>query len=255
MTLRGEADGGGADIVLLHGWGTGAGVWRELGAELAQRFRVHAVDLPGYGASPACEPYTPRRMAEELAAGLPAKCHVCAWSLGGHAALAWARLAPAQVARIALIAFNPCFTSRPGWPHGMAASELLAFSRALESNRAGTLARFALLQARGDRRERHVARRLRAALRAQGEPGPDALRRGLQILMNEDVRAVLAAVTQPVLVVHGERDALVPLGAAEFLSAALPHARLAVVDGAGHAPFLARPRQTGALLAGFFDER
>ena len=44
------------DVLLLHGWGFSAGIWKDFAARLAPRFRVHVPDLPGYGATPACVP-------------------------------------------------------------------------------------------------------------------------------------------------------------------------------------------------------
>lgn len=251
MILSVAARGAGPDLVLLHGWGVGAAVWRTLSDELAQRFRVHAVELPGYGASSGCSPYTLERIAEILAAGLPQRCLVCAWSMGGQAALVWAGTVPQQIERLALIATTPCFATRPGWPHAMEAGLLQSFARSLREDRAGTLRRFMLLQARNDLRARLVVRGLQAALAASGEHAADALERGLRVLMESDLRDRLQAVPQPVLVVHGERDTLVPLAAAEHLSRALPHARLEVIAGAAHAPFMSCPHETGALLASF----
>lgn len=39
------------DLVLLHGWGLNAEVWSCIQARLAPHFRLHLVDLPGYGRS------------------------------------------------------------------------------------------------------------------------------------------------------------------------------------------------------------
>ena len=47
----------------------------------------------------------------------------------------------------------------------------------------------------------------------------------------------------PTLVMHGERDRLVPLAASRLLAARIPDAELAVVPGAGHAY---APRSTAA---------
>ena len=58
MTLHVEVSGSGPDLVLLHGWGMNAAVWGEVATALAQHFRLHCVDLPGHGASPACAPCT-----------------------------------------------------------------------------------------------------------------------------------------------------------------------------------------------------
>ncbi|HXF67801.1 MAG TPA: alpha/beta fold hydrolase, partial [Burkholderiales bacterium] len=135
------------DVVFLHGWGQDAGVWDDLAARLAPRFRAHAPDLPGYGAAAGRSPCTLEAMAEAVAHGAPRRCHVVGWSLGGQVALLWARRAPHQVERLALIATTPCFTQRPGWSCALAAEEVRDFARALAADRAGTLARFAALQA------------------------------------------------------------------------------------------------------------
>ncbi|MCX2959717.1 MAG: pimeloyl-[acyl-carrier protein] methyl ester esterase, partial [Serratia symbiotica] len=42
---------GGRDLVLLHGWGLNAEVWGCMLARLTPHFRLHLVDLPGYGRS------------------------------------------------------------------------------------------------------------------------------------------------------------------------------------------------------------
>ncbi len=52
-TLHVESVGSGPPLVLLHGWAMHSGIWGPLVARLAQRFRVHAVDLPGHGHSAA----------------------------------------------------------------------------------------------------------------------------------------------------------------------------------------------------------
>jgi pimeloyl-[acyl-carrier protein] methyl ester esterase len=242
------------DLVLLHGWGTHAGVWQPLAGELAPHFRVHAVDLPGYGAAPPCEPCTAAGMARALAPRLPARCLVCGWSLGGQVALAWAAAAPSQVERIALIATTPCFVRRADWPHALDAAVLRQFADALAADYHGTLRRFVSLQARGDERAKPVLQSLRAAVLARPAPAAGALECGLRALLDGDLRPLLPAVAQPALVLHGERDTLAPLAAAEHLAARLPRARLAVLRGAAHAPFVSDPAGVGARLRGFFDE-
>ena len=52
-----EIDGAGPGIVLLHGWGDSADVWRPLLGELAARDRrAIAVDLPGFGRATKLQP-------------------------------------------------------------------------------------------------------------------------------------------------------------------------------------------------------
>ena len=79
--------GQGPDLVLLHGWGMHGGIWDGVCAQLAQRFRLHAVDLPGYGASAHQEPYTLAALALAVAQVMPQRAHVGGWSLGGQVAM------------------------------------------------------------------------------------------------------------------------------------------------------------------------
>ncbi len=253
MTLHVETRGDGPDVVLLHGWGMHSGIWSELVPVLAARNRVHALDLPGYGASAACDSVTLETLAQHVARSAPRRCAVCGWSLGGQIALAWARRAPQQVTRLALIATTPCFAQRDDWPHAVAAKTLHEFAQALTADYGGTLKRFLALQAWGDAQAKEVARRLRETVFARGRPSAAVLQQGLQILVDADLRPHLPAITQPALVVHGDHDRLAPPAAGEYLSRMLPHARLAAVRGGGHAPFVSNPEGVGALLAEFFD--
>ncbi|MDP2239028.1 MAG: pimeloyl-ACP methyl ester esterase BioH [Burkholderiales bacterium] len=254
MTLNCVESGSGPDLVLVHGWGMHAGIWDGLARELSAQFRVHAVDLPGYGESATCDPCTLEHMASLLARQMPQRSLVCGWSLGGLVALTWAALAPRQVARLALIATTPCFTQRVGWPHAIAADVLHDFAEGLRTDYAATLKRFLSLQALGDAQARQVAQRLKVSLLARAAPDPVALGQGLEILLNADLRDRLGAIGQPVLVVHGDRDLLTPLAAGEYLSRNLPNAQLVRLHGAAHAPFVSNVQGTGALLKRFFDE-
>jgi pimeloyl-[acyl-carrier protein] methyl ester esterase len=255
MTLHCEVSGSGPDLVLLHGWGMHAGIWTDLARELAPFFRVHAVDLPGYGSSATCDPYTLDQIAALLARQMPQRCLVCGWSLGGQVALAWAGLSPQQVERLALISTTPCFTRRSDWPHAMEEEVLHAFAQALRTDYAGTLKRFLSLQAAGDAHARQVAQRLKENLFARGDADTGALDQGLAILLNADLRNRLSAVEQPTLVVHGDCDTLTPLAAGEYLSRSLANARLIRLRGAAHAPFVSDSQGMGLILKRFFDER
>lgn len=69
-----------------------------------------------------------------------------------------------------------------------------------------------------------------------------------------DVRAHLARVALPVLVVNGSADVLTSPGDARVLARALPDARLEIIPGAGHMVMLERADRFDALLCGFARE-
>jgi pimeloyl-ACP methyl ester carboxylesterase len=56
-----------------------------------------------------------------------------------------------------------------------------------------------------------------------------------------DIRSDLGRITQPVLVLHGENDRLVPLSDSQQLVDAVPNAVLHVIPGAGHVPTMTYP--------------
>ncbi len=49
ISLREE--GQGEPFLILHGWGSGKGVWQEVQDSLAKEFRVIIFDFPGFGKS------------------------------------------------------------------------------------------------------------------------------------------------------------------------------------------------------------
>lgn len=241
MNWHVEVSGSGNDLVLLHGWGLHSGIWDGVKAALGGHFRVHAVDLPGYGGSPGGAPYTLEALADGVATVMPAGATLCGWSLGGLVALEAARRFPEKVARLALVASTPCFAQREGWECAMPPEILQAFATELDADYEGTLKRFLALQSRGDDAAKSVLRVLRDNLFQRGRPDAQALRGGLAILRDGDLRGLVGEVRQPTLILHGNRDQLTPLPAGEWLAQTLPDARLKVIHGAAHAPFLSHP--------------
>jgi pimeloyl-[acyl-carrier protein] methyl ester esterase len=235
-------------IVLLHGWGTNAAVFDELARALAGDFSVYAPDLPGYGESPACEPYGLERLAMHVSGTAPERCHVAGWSLGAQVALCWARMKPRQIESLTLFGATPCFVACEGWAAALQPAELHAFFGALADDPERALKRFVSLQARDDVARKQVAQTLQTALKRRRMPAAGVLADGLRILERTDLRELLSAIEQRCLIVHGARDHLVPAGAAAHLAHTLPRATLELLPGAAHAPFLSDPKIVSALI-------
>lgn len=238
-------------LVLLHGWGMSAAVLNPLCDRLRLRYRTRPMALAGYAGTPVCEPYTLEGLAKAAARASPDRCLVIGWSLGAQVALAWAHAVPQQVEKLVVIGATPCFAQRDDWSHAIEAGMLRDFSRALAGDRERTLQRFASLQAQGERDSKAVARMLRAAA-ASPDTSVTTLQRGLNVLLESDMRSVLPSIAQAVLVVQGKRDALAPLAAGVYLAGALPHARMRMIEGAAHAPFVAHTDAVADAIEDFF---
>lgn len=236
-----------APVVLLNGWGMTSAVWKPLVSALPH-WTLHPIDLTPLLAEGH---HTLAGLAAAVTSRAPAHCSVVGWSLGAQVALQWARDCPAQVGRLALIAATPSFLARPGWEPGMPATVFEAFAAAAASEPSTVLLRFAALQARGERESGSVTRALRAAVARDSGVHASVLCAGLALLRAVDLRAAVTAIGQPVCLIHGAADALVPVAAARALEAMLPRSALDVLPGAGHAPHVSRPHAVAARLTDF----
>jgi len=284
----GHVSGHGSDLALIHGWGIGKAVWQPVIEDLARRFRVHLLDLPGYGtpeqhwdkrswpgqgqqaheqtacgdvecSSPfdaltnlsSCDMPSFIDTAAALADTLPKGCILCGWSLGSQLAMQASVLRPGHFSRLVLVASTPRFTQDADWPHAQTPALLDAFETALGEDPGTTLKRFIALLNQGDTQARANARSLAHSLSGSKLPDAATLVQGLGWLRDVDLRQQLAAIALPTLLIHGENDPLMPLPAAQWLKEQLPHAQLEIFAGAAHAPFLNDPERFARLFGDF----
>jgi pimeloyl-ACP methyl ester carboxylesterase len=73
-------------------------------------------------------------------------------------------------------------------------------------------------------------------------------------MYNPTLPYLLGGVATPALIVWGRDDRIVPLECGERYAKTLPHARLEVVDGAGHFVDMERPDELARLVTRFIAE-
>jgi pimeloyl-[acyl-carrier protein] methyl ester esterase len=244
-----EIHGSGPDLVLLHGWSLNLGVWAGLTRELAERFRIIAIDLPGHGRSDwdprASTPAAQAWRVHETLAPLTERYALLGWSLGGQLAIDLAAALPAGVERLALIATTPKFIAAPGWRCGAPRPLLARLIHRLHVEGERAVSDFLALQVRGSApgTALRALATLREALRTHGTARLDALVSGLARLRDSDLRRALPLLRVPVLVIAGQRDRVIRPAAARALAAGLTDASYVEIAGAAHVPFLSHPVQ------------
>ena len=206
--------------------------------------------LPGLPArvGDLTEDDTVEAMARRVLATAPPRFALLGLSMGGIVAFEIVRQAPEQVTRLALLDTNP-----------------------LPESEDRSTARLELMQlvATGGLRE-VVTERLKPAYLARGNREDQALldlivdmalglgpavfdRQARALLERCDSRATLRNIRVPTLVLCGREDALCPVALHESMAAAIPGARLVVVDAAGHLPTLERPDAVNSAVRRWLD--
>lgn len=241
MSLATHSSGNGPNLTLVHGWGLGRTSLDNLALALGEHFTVNRVDLPGYGDSANVDATTIEAAADALAATLPPRAMLCGWSLGAMVCLVCAVRHPRLVARLVLVGATASFIEREGWAEAMPVAQFGEFRRALESDSRRQLKRFAALIHQGAAQPIKAQRYLQSDNASACDASPEALLVSLDLLANSDLRPLLREVDQPVLLVHGAADPLMPVAAAQRLLSMLRDATLEVFEGSAHAPFASDP--------------
>ncbi len=250
-SLHIERSGSGPDLVLLHGWAMHGGIFAPLVESLRARWTVHVVDLPGHGFSrDALASFDLPTIAEQVLAQVPTAPWL-GWSLGGlvaqYAALNW----PGRVPGLVAVASSPRFIRSPDWPQAVDASLIREFGADLGRDWRATVERFLALEVIGSDDARTDLRTLRAHLFDRGEPAPEVLVQGLELLEHSDLRAQLPQLQVPSLWIAGRRDRLVPAASLSAAATLAPQGQVMVIDGAGHAPFLQHADRIAAAIGDF----
>jgi len=239
-------------LVCLHGWGMNLRVFDLLRDELDGDCESWAVDLAGHGRSPWDPEHASfNAQVEDVLKVLPERCALLGWSFGGKIAIEIAARAPKRIAALVLTSVSPKFSQSADWPHGMDLEAMRAFRAVLEQDWQQTLSDFVWLQLRGSRNAEASQKIIESALAEQGAPRHEALLNNLTILHTQDLRARVAQITQPVLIISGQNDRVTSPGAARWLAQALPQSQLLEIPRAGHAPFISHHAEVAVAVRDF----
>lgn len=230
-------------IVGVGGWAGSWELWTDVIGPLSARWRTIGYDHRGAGATVApLETITHERLVDDVFVVLDAfgleRCVLAAESSGALTALAAARARPERIAGLVIV--DGLYYRDPNIMQS-------PFAHGLRSNYLGTLQSFVELCVPEPDSE-HIKRWGMKILGRASQAEALAL---LQVGVGLDLRPELPQIGQPALVIHGERDAIVPPAEGQALAQALPHAQLEIIAGAGHVPTITRPAEVAALISRF----
>jgi pimeloyl-ACP methyl ester carboxylesterase len=251
--------GTGEPVVMLHGSGPGVSAmanWQHNIGTLAQRFRVLAPDIVGFGATQRSDDvvYSLRTWTDHIWAFLDAhgieKTAIVGNSLGGRIALQMAIDAPDRITKMVLM-------GSPGV--GMALTDGLAALRAYEPSHDAMrdlLRNYFAVDPAMITDElveiRYEASIADGAYEAYRTMFFDPLHTGSELgITEEEVRAIAT----PALLVHGREDKVVPMQVSVTMLGLLPNADLHVFSACGHWTQIERADEFSALVSDYLARR
>ena len=240
-----ERRGRSEPLILIHGYPLDSTTWNEVAPLLESDFDLIIPDLRGMGQSDAVDKtYTVADLASDIAGLLDhlkiQKAFIAGHSMGGYVALAFAHAYPSRMRGL-----------------GMISSQVLADSPERREGR---------YKAAADVAEKGIGvvvdsmtRKLSADVRIQSfvreviqRQKPAGIIGSLKAMAERDDSSELfKSFKFPVVIVHGDADALIPVERGREMKAALPSAHYAELKGAGHLPMMESPKEVAEALQFF----
>ena len=257
--------GEGPDILLLHGLGGAKPSFFDTAAALSRHYRVHAIDLPGFGGSskPPRAPYNAAYFARTMVGAMDAmgieRAHVVGNSMGGRVAIELGLEHPERVGGLALLCPAVAFVRRD-WhpivrvlrpelgllPHSLGHARIERQFWSMFADRDlvdPTVADIAVDEF--ERIYRSAGARLAFLTSARNVYLERPFGRG-------GFYPRLAYLQPPAMFVWSGHDKLIPRGFQRHVERWLPRAEQILLEDCGHVPQVERPDRTNGLLERFF---
>jgi pimeloyl-ACP methyl ester carboxylesterase len=242
----------GTNVILLHGGNGSIEFWLYNIANLARYHRVYAIDMVGSGKSDRPEAsYSLTYQAEFLDSFLVTlnigTATLIGNSMGGGVALEFTRLYPDRVDKLVLV-------DSMGFGKDISPGiRLITLPAIVNLLRPGRWMIPAMLRSNFDRSDRLPPAWIELRYPIFALPGRNRVilrlgqsnfnLHGVRPEVYQPILDSLANITQPTLIIWGDRDRIIPVKHAYIAAAGLPNSQLQIFSNCGHHPYLEYPEQ------------
>lgn len=233
ITINYEQEGEGKDVLLLHGWGASLQTMRPITDALKDKFKITAIDFPGFGKSSEPPDYfgvaeftdITYKLIEKLGFDRP---NIICHSFGGRVSILLAAGHPELIDKIV-------FTNSAG----IRKKRTLAYYCKIYSYKiAKRVVKFkcikSLLRLVGFDVEKHIKNAGSQDYKALSH----AMKKIFIKVVNQDLKSYLKNIKSPSLLIWGENDKETPVCFGKIMEKEIPDAGLVVLNGAGHYSYL-----------------
>jgi 3-oxoadipate enol-lactonase len=231
-------------LVLSNSLGADLRMWDPQAEALAERFRLVRYDTRGHGGSPVPDgPYSIDHVGQDALALLDhleiERAHWVGLSLGGMTGMWLAINAPERLDRLVLL----CTSAQLGPPETWRERAETVRAQGTEAVADAGIGRWLTERFRAEHPD--TAAWLREMIAATPDSGYAAC---CAVIEHMDLTPGLAGISAPTLIIAGAQDPTTPPEHGERIAAAVPDARLEVLDPAAHLANVEQPEAVTRLI-------
>lgn len=249
---------GQATLFLAHGFGCDQSVWRLLEPTYRECFRVVTFDHVGAGNSDLTA-YDAKKYAalngyaqdvlEIVEAFASGPSIYVGHSVGASIGVIAHALQPGAFTAHVMVAPSPRYLDDGDYVGGFSREDVDSMLQAIDADYLGWAGNMAPIIMGAPEQPGLGAELTKLFCRMD----PTIAKQFARATFLSDVRAKLAHVDVPTLVLQCSDDIVAPVTVGKFMNDALPRSTVGMIDNVGHCPHLSAPRQTIAAMDAFFD--
>lgn len=238
-----EVLGEGKDVLVLHGWGAEIGAVMPIVNCLKTRFRVWAIDFPGFGKSDMPDAdwdvYSYADFVRDFVLKTGIKNPVLiGHSFGGRICMILAGKKMIDINKIILV------DAAGIRPKRHLDYYIKVYTYKCAKKIASAIGKFS----------KNAENKIKSKFGSADYKNADPVMRNVMVrVVNEDLSRFLPEIEQSTLLIYGENDDATPVTDAKKIERLIPDAGLVVLSGAGHFSYLDRPGQFSVIVNKFLE--
>ena len=238
-------EGKGKDILILHGWGANINTVLPIVNILKNKFRVHALDLPGFGESTEpSEPIDSFKYAEIVKTYIDnmeiEKVTLIGHSFGGKLSIILGAKYPELVEKIVLVNSAGLIPKRgPKYYFKVYSFKTLRF-----------LYKTLFFWMKSEEKMERFYKKFGST---DYKDSSGIMRKILVIVVNENLLPLLNKIKAPTLLIWGDKDTATPLYMGKIMEREIKDSGLVVLEGTGHYSYLDDYQRFTVILRNFLQ--